>query len=79
MHCPNDMAFNGIFSPHRMTAVVPKPVDHSCISGFLMGRLCVSDQPHSHACARPDGDRKVLSPHLRGLLHCKNIPLVLGS
>ena len=42
--------------------------------GFLLGWLCVSDQPHPHARAGPDGDWEVLSSHLRGILHCKNKP-----
>ena len=37
-----------------------------------MGWLCVSDQPHSHACACPDGDWKILSSHLRGILNRKD-------
>ena len=36
-----------------------------------MGRVCVPDQPDSHACASADGYREVLSPNIRRLLYCE--------
>ena len=39
--------------------------------GFLLGWLRVSDKPYSHARPGADGDWKILSSHLRGILHRK--------
>lgn len=37
--------------------------------GFLLGWLCVPDQPYPPPCPGPDAHRTILPPHLRGLLH----------
>lgn len=47
--------------------------------GFLLGWLRVSDKPYSHARPGADGDWKILSSHLRGILHRKNESYSLTS
>lgn len=37
--------------------------------GFLLGWICVPDQPYPTPCPGSDAHRQILSPHLRGLLH----------
>lgn len=39
------------------------------VVGFLLGWLCLPDQPDPSSRPGPDAHRKVFSPHLCGLLH----------
>ena len=47
--------------------------------GFFLGRLCVLDQPHPPPRPHSDGDRTLLSSHLRGLLNSECMHILRPS